>query len=187
LSLREQQHDSIISRQASQTISEETVADEISKPAGAESYPPRLQKIIELLKEKGSAALGEGHLRELEGSEIKLSAETDGENLDNSSRSSENYQPAEEQDDNRTDSLEKNQDSLSKPADKPDKDSTFLKLPFFNWKKPDRKRRPLSIEELVLLSGEPLPPEERRQCPNPGCGAVISKSATTCPWCGHSL
>jgi hypothetical protein len=51
-----------------------------------------------------------------------------------------------------------------------------------------RKRRqksePLSPNEIIALAGGPLPLDQRRTCPNPKCGATISKSATTCPWCG---
>jgi hypothetical protein len=47
-----------------------------------------------------------------------------------------------------------------------------------------RKSEPLSPNEIIALAGGPLPLEQRRTCPNPKCGATISKSATTCPWCG---
>ena len=40
----------------------------------------------------------------------------------------------------------------------------------------------LSTDEIIHLAGGPLPPEERRKCPQ--CGATISKRASWCQWCG---
>lgn len=44
---------------------------------------------------------------------------------------------------------------------------------------------PLTPQEIIELAGEPLPPEERRNCPE--CEAVISRQAKQCPWCSVSL
>jgi hypothetical protein len=38
-----------------------------------------------------------------------------------------------------------------------------------------------SVETIIRAAGEPLPPEERRRCPQ--CDATISKYATRCVWC----
>jgi hypothetical protein len=51
-------------------------------------------------------------------------------------------------------------------------------------RKRKQKSEPLSPNEIIALAGGPLPLDQRRTCPNPKCGATISKSATTCPWCG---
>jgi hypothetical protein len=44
---------------------------------------------------------------------------------------------------------------------------------------------PLSPDEVIELAGGPLPPEERRDCPQ--CGAVIARGTAKCPWCGASF
>ena len=46
-------------------------------------------------------------------------------------------------------------------------------------------QEPLSPDEVIKLAGGPLPPEERRHCPQ--CEAVIPKDAAKCAWCGTSL
>jgi hypothetical protein len=43
----------------------------------------------------------------------------------------------------------------------------------------------LSPDDVIQLAGGPLPPEERRACPQ--CGAVIPRSAEKCAWCGAPL
>lgn len=43
----------------------------------------------------------------------------------------------------------------------------------------------LSPDDVIQLAGGPLPPEERRACPQ--CGAVVPRSAEKCAWCGASL
>ncbi len=52
-----------------------------------------------------------------------------------------------------------------------------------------KKKQPdmLTPEEVIKLAGDPLPLAERRTCPNPQCGAVISKKETKCPWCSQAL
>jgi hypothetical protein len=47
---------------------------------------------------------------------------------------------------------------------------------------PDGLPRMLTPEEIIQAAGGPLPPEERRKCPQ--CGATISKRADWCQWCG---
>jgi hypothetical protein len=44
---------------------------------------------------------------------------------------------------------------------------------------------PLTPQEILELAGQPLPVEERRNCPN--CEAVISRHAKQCPWCSVPL
>ena len=48
-----------------------------------------------------------------------------------------------------------------------------------------RKVADLTPEEILRLAGDPLPEQERRNCPN--CDAVISRSAERCEWCGQIL
>jgi hypothetical protein len=43
----------------------------------------------------------------------------------------------------------------------------------------------LSLDDVIQLAGGPLPPEERRACPQ--CGAVVPRSAEKCAWCGAPL
>jgi hypothetical protein len=43
----------------------------------------------------------------------------------------------------------------------------------------------LSPDDVIQLAGGPLPPEERRACPQ--CGAVVPRSAEKCAWCGAPL
>jgi len=63
----------------------------------------------------------------------------------------------------------------------------FLSRLFPRRRKPERKRGELSLAEMIELAGGGLPPGERRQCPNPRCGATVSKDAQKCPWCGEAL
>jgi hypothetical protein len=43
----------------------------------------------------------------------------------------------------------------------------------------------LSPDDVIQLAGGPLPPEQRRACPQ--CGAVVPRSAEKCAWCGAPL
>lgn len=43
----------------------------------------------------------------------------------------------------------------------------------------------LDYNEIVRLAGDPLPEDERRNCPK--CEAVISRDAKRCEWCGQNL
>jgi hypothetical protein len=43
----------------------------------------------------------------------------------------------------------------------------------------------LSPELILRLAGGPLPPEERRNCPE--CDAVVSRLEAKCPWCSAPL
>ena len=43
----------------------------------------------------------------------------------------------------------------------------------------------LNPADILRMAGGPLPPEERRKCPD--CGAVVSRSDSRCPWCSASL
>jgi predicted RNA-binding Zn-ribbon protein involved in translation (DUF1610 family) len=43
----------------------------------------------------------------------------------------------------------------------------------------------LSPDLILRLAGGPLPPEERRKCPD--CGAVVSRREDKCPWCSAKL
>lgn len=43
----------------------------------------------------------------------------------------------------------------------------------------------LNPVDILRMAGGPLPPEERRKCPD--CGAVVSRSDSRCPWCSASL
>jgi len=43
----------------------------------------------------------------------------------------------------------------------------------------------LSTEEIIEKAGDPLRPDERRNCPR--CDAVISHQATRCEWCNLSF
>jgi molecular chaperone DnaK (HSP70) len=47
------------------------------------------------------------------------------------------------------------------------------------------KMKELTPEEILNLAGDPLPENERRNCPK--CDAVISRDSTRCEWCGLSL
>jgi hypothetical protein len=42
--------------------------------------------------------------------------------------------------------------------------------------------RSLTPDEIIEAAGGPLPPGERRECPE--CGATISRQASRCTWCG---
>jgi predicted RNA-binding Zn-ribbon protein involved in translation (DUF1610 family) len=46
----------------------------------------------------------------------------------------------------------------------------------------DRDDGILSLHEAITAAGGPLPPEERRKCPE--CDATISRRARRCDWCG---
>lgn len=63
----------------------------------------------------------------------------------------------------------------------------FLSRLFPRRRKPKKKPGELSLAEMIELAGGGLPPGERRQCPNPRCGATVSKDAQKCPWCGEAL
>ena len=51
------------------------------------------------------------------------------------------------------------------------------------------RQKPGSISpmDITKLAGGALSPEERRQCPNPKCQAVIPKDAKKCTWFGELL
>ncbi len=158
----------------------ETRRDGIPDLAELGNYPPELIKIIEILKEKGTSALGEEHLKELQESGIKLSFDAD--KLD-----SEHRQLMQEQDKARFEGTTDSQGTKTLEKTTRTESRSIFKLPFFKRIKRKRRRKPLSLEEIVILSSDPLPPDERANCPNPVCGAVVSKTATECPWCGQSL
>ena len=157
----------------------ETRRDGISAAGDFDSHPTKLQQIIQIMTEKGATALNEGHLKTLRESGINLSF--DPEILD-----PETIQELQEQGfDIFTDSPG-SQYTKTVTKSTQEKTRSIFKRPFFKWGKGVQKPKPLSLEELILLAGGPLPPDERRNCPNPRCGAVISKSASKCPWCGKS-
>lgn len=158
----------------------ETRQDGIPGESDYETYPPDLKKIIQILSEKGTADISEEQLKELHESGITLSFDTD--RLD-----PEKLQALQEQHGEILEDLPESGITHTQTKITQEKSRSFLKLPFFKRKSGKRDRRRLSLEEIVMLKGDPLPPEDRRNCPNPGCGAVISKSATECPWCGKSL
>jgi hypothetical protein len=158
----------------------ETRQDGIPGEGDFETYPPDLIKIIQLLSEKGTADLSEEHLKELHESGITLPFNTDKVDP-------EKLQALQEQHEELLEDLPDSGVTQTQTKITQEKSRSFWKLPFFMRKSGKRDRGRLSLEEIVLLKGEPLPPEDRRDCPNPGCGAVISKSATECPWCGKSV
>ena len=43
----------------------------------------------------------------------------------------------------------------------------------------------LTPEDILSLAGDPLPEDERRNCPK--CDAVISRNVKRCEWCGQIL
>jgi hypothetical protein len=45
--------------------------------------------------------------------------------------------------------------------------------------------RSLTADEIIEAAGGPLPPGERRECPE--CGATISNRALRCLWCGEGF
>ena len=53
--------------------------------------------------------------------------------------------------------------------------------------KPVGKKPSLSPDDIIQMAGGALPPEERRQCPNQKCSAIISKNEKQCSWCGQIL
>jgi hypothetical protein len=158
----------------------ETRQDDIPGEGDFESYPPELKKIIQILSEKGTADLSDEQLKELHESGITLSFVTNKLNP-------EEHQALQKQDEDILDDLPDTRVVQTQTKITQEKSRTFLKLPFFKRKRGKRDHRRLSLEEIVMLKSDPLPPEERRNCPNPVCGAVIPKSATECPWCGQSL
>jgi len=158
----------------------ETRHDGTSDTGAFENYPPELQKIIQTLKEKGPEAFTQEHLKGPKEYRIKEKSDPGGTEAEDLQASQEqDIEPSEESPDSQA--IQTGTETIK------EKNRSIFTLPFFKRKTGDRKRRSLSIEELVLLSGDPLPPEERRNCPNPRCEAVISKSVTQCPWCGEQL
>ncbi len=158
----------------------ETRRDGLPAAGNFESHPTDLQKIIQIMTDKGAAALNEDHIKTLRESGINLSfdpkildpeiiQELQGKGFDIYADS-----PG-------------SQYTKTVTTTTQERTGSIFKWPFFKGRKAVKKRKPLSLEELILLAGGPLPPEERLNCPNPRCGAVISKSASKCPWCGKSL
>lgn len=68
-----------------------------------------------------------------------------------------------------------------------EKKQGFFSRLFSRKRKPERNPGELSLAEMIELAGGGLPPGERRTCPNPRCGATVSKEAQKCPWCGDAL
>jgi hypothetical protein len=157
----------------------ETRQDGIPDPENINNYPLELQKIIEIVKEKGASALIEEHLKDLQENGVKLPH--DVEELD-----PEDLQDLQELGEEGIEIPPRSLISKTLVETTQEESGLKLKFPFFGWIK-KRTRRPLSVEEIILLSGDQLPPEERANCPNPVCGAVVSKTAKECPWCGGAL
>jgi hypothetical protein len=154
--------------------------DEFPEPGDTESYPLELQKIIQILKEKGAEGLSDDHIIKLGESGVVLSfSDEDSE--------TEILQEDHEQGSEITKEAS-NSRTKSKTITSPwEKISSFIQQQILKKRNTKYKPNPLSFSERLLISGAPLPPEERQNCPNPQCKAIISKSAVKCPWCGNSL
>jgi hypothetical protein len=145
-----------------------------------ESYPPELQKIIQILNEKGTEGLSNDHIIKLRETGAILP-------LNPGDSETEIVQDGHKKGSEKTEESSNSQ-TMSTTIKSPwEKISTFIKQQILKRRNLKYVPNPLSFSERLLLSGSPLPPEERQNCLNPQCKAVISKSAKACPWCGSSL
>jgi Fe2+ or Zn2+ uptake regulation protein len=146
----------------------ETRRDGQISPKNAESLPPKIKEIMQILKEQGAEALTPELLQKIQesGTNLSFSSEAFGENA---------------------------LQALKKRGFDIDDDlplmfsskSIITKAKFGDMK--DEKSADLSPERIIELAGGALPEEDRQKCPNPACRAVIPKGAKKCSWCGEVL
>jgi hypothetical protein len=177
--LREQSTLSGTGQHTVESIVDETPQEGLTETRPIEDYPPELQQIIKSLRERGSETITlddssgdqEYPIDEERGTgeiQVEDHQETPGQDVETPDES-------------------RDSETTPIPAETRKDLRSIFSLPFLLRRKADRRSSSLSIEERVLLSADPLPPEERRNCPNPSCEAVISKFADQCPWCGEQL
>lgn len=144
------------------------------------TLPSEIQAALRVLKEKAPTALDHELLEALKANAVQVSTDTEVSSVESSSAFTEDETNARE--------ALTMENLLQEERIKTEKrrEGFFSRL-FSRKRKPERKPGELSLAEMIELAGGGLPPEERRQCPNPRCGATVSKEATKCPWCGEAL
>lgn len=142
-----------------------------------DSLPPEIQELLRILIKLGPIALGEQDLQKLQESGVNLSVVASATN-------SENNQEHSFDDIASLLTSHSTETVFNEMEYEDDQPSRF---PFLFRRKRRPKIRPLTTSEIIKMAGDPLPPDKRRECPNPKCGAVIAKSAKKCSWCGEAL
>lgn len=66
-----------------------------------------------------------------------------------------------------------------------DANKVFRQLPGMIFRSPKQPHKDLSVDDILNMAGEPLPEDQRRNCPK--CDAVIALDAKRCEWCGQVL
>ena len=151
-----------------ETTTIESRLDGALLPGDPEKLPPEVQEILGVLKTKGVDALSMEQVEMLRSSEIKRSFSWHGFDADTiQTLQGLGFEIYEE------------------PTPKQPSKKGLIERIFGTGK--EVEQAPLSPEEIIELAGGALPEEQRRECPNPSCRAVVSKEAKKCPWCGRSL
>ena len=151
-----------------ETTTIETRLDGARSPEDPKSLPPEVQEILGVLKEKGADALSGEQVEMLRSREIERSLSSNRFDADTiQALQGLGFEIYEE------------------PAPQQRSKKGLIARIFGTGK--EVEQGPLSPEEIIELAGGALPQEERRECPNPSCRAVVSKAAKKCPWCGRSL
>jgi hypothetical protein len=145
-----------------------------------DSLPPEVQELLRILKESGPAVLDQDTLQKLQAGGINISINPEAFDPETLQKL-----------------LEYGYDIYTGPP-LPHSTQTVItrtqyqpeslrRFPFRIRRRHGRNKNLFAPEEILKQAGPPLPPGERRNCPNPKCGAVIPKSAARCPWCSESL
>ena len=167
------------SRTVEETIIETRGDGQIPSDA-PESLPPEIQEVMKILKEKGPAAIDDESLQKLQARGINISFAPE-------SFDPETFRSLRERGLDISDELPLEHSSKTVINRTEDRDDSFLGRLFSRTGRTRQEPGLISPEEIIRLAGGPLPPEKRRKCPNPKCGATISKDAKKCSWCGRSL
>jgi hypothetical protein len=162
------------SRTVEETVIETRRDGELSTK-DPESLPPEIQEMLKILKEKGPAALDEEFLQKLQARGINISFD------------SESLRSLRERGYGIYDAPPLAHSSKTVFTRTEERDEGFLGRLFSKAGETRQRPSEISPEEIIRLAGGALPPEERRQCPNPKCGATLPKDAEKCSWCGESL
>lgn len=165
---------------ASEEIVIETRSDGQISIEDPESLPSEVQEMLQILKEKGAAGLDEKFLRSLQARGINVAFDPDdlapGALQLLKDHGYDIYDDSPLKDSSRT--------VLIKSEEW---DAGFLGPLLFEMGATEGKPALLTTEKIVELAGGALPQDQRRECPNSACRAVIPKDATRCSWCGELL
>jgi hypothetical protein len=167
------------SRTVEETVVETRRDGELSVE-NTEALPPELQEMLRFLEEKGPAGLDEEFLQKLQSSGIHVSFDPDA-------MDQETLQQLQERGSGIFSDPKLSHSSKTVLVRTEERDQGFLGRLLSRLGIAKQAPPLLGPSEIITLAGGALSPEESRKCPNPKCGAVISKDASECPWCSQIL